>query len=156
MANRVVRDHPSDLFVIEVDAELTGLSSFWTWCVAVRNRLDYLRRQDQSWRGVGLMVWLCTDDRVRGIVGLGGNSPERFIDAFNRWLVSLRPISVTVLRTEIATIARPEMVTGCMPLNGRYQRLKLTIRRHQRPGSIHLGRLRARRQHDHAPMPVVL
>lgn len=156
VAKRIAREHPSDLFVIEVDAQLTGLSSFWTWCVAVRNRLDYLRRQAQSWHGVGLTVWLCTDNRVRGIVGLGGNSAERFIKALDRWLVSLRPINVVALRTEVTAITRPEMMTRRMPVGGRYQRLKLAIRPARPTGSAQPGRLRMRRPPDLAPMPVLL
>lgn len=156
VAKRIAREHPRDLFVIEVNAGLSGLSTFWRWCVAARNRLDYLRRQDRSWRGVGLTVWLCADNRVRGIVGMGGGSPERFIEAFGRWRVSLRPISVAALRTEITAITRPEMVARRMPLGGRYQNLKLTIRPTRPMGPAHPGSLRMGRPFDLAPMPVVL
>ncbi|MGH1591101.1 hypothetical protein ACRBEV_25450 [Methylobacterium phyllosphaerae] len=92
----------------EIDADLTEPYSLGRWYFTARNRLDYLRRQDQSWRGVGLTVWLSSDNRVRGIVGLGGNSPERFIEAFDRWRVSLRPVSEATLRTEITAIKRPD------------------------------------------------
>lgn len=156
VAKRIARDQSRDLFVIEVDADLNGLSSFWRWCVAARNRFDYLRRQDQSWRGVGLTVWLCADDRVRGIVGMGGGSPERFIEAFGRWRVSLRPISVAALRTEMTAITRPEMVARRMPLDGRYQSLKLVIRPVPPARTARFARRHLRRLHDLAPMPVVL
>lgn len=156
VAKRIAREHPRDLFVIDIDAGLAGLSTFWTWCVAVRNRLDYLRRQDQSWREVGLMVWLSGDNHVRGIVGLGDNSPEWFIEAFRRWRVSLRPISVAALQTEIAAITRPEMMARRMPPGGRYQNLKLAIRPARPTGSAHLGRHRVRRPPELVPMPVVL
>jgi hypothetical protein len=156
IAKRIAREHPRDPFVTEVDADLTGISAFWTWCAAARNRLDYLRRQDQCWRGVGLTVWLCADDRVRGIVGLGGNPPEWFIEAFGRWCVSLRPISAAAVRTEVTAITRPEMMTRRMPVGGRYQSLKLTIRPARPVGSARLIRRRLHRPHDLAPMPVVL
>jgi hypothetical protein len=156
VAKRIAHEHPRNLFAILVDPDLTGLSGFWTWCVAARNRFDYLRRQDQSWRRVGLTVWLCTDNCVRGIVGLGGNPPKRFIDAFGRWRVSLRPIREAALKAEIAAITRPEMMTRPMPVGGRYQNLKLAIWPARPMGSPHSDRHHLRHHPDLAPMPVVL
>lgn len=103
-----------------------------------------------------MTVWLCADDRVRGIVGLGGNSPERFIEAFGRWRVSLQLISVANLRTEITAITRPEMMVRRVALDGCYQMLKLAIRPARLTRSALPGRLRVPRLPDLGPMPVVL
>jgi hypothetical protein len=156
-AKRIATEHCHSLFALEIDAGLSGVTAFWTWCVAARNRLDYLRRQDRDWRTIGMSVWLCSDNRVRGIVGLEGMTPNVFMAAFARWSVTLRPINPADLRAEITAVTRPEMITRGLALEGRYQRLTLSIRparSSQGPrGTFHRQRTSLR---ELAPMPVVL
>jgi hypothetical protein len=128
VAKRIAAEHCRGLFALEIDAGLAGVSAFWTWCVAARNRLDYLRRQDRDWHSVGMSVWLCSDNRVRGVIGLEGMAQDFFVAAFARWSVTLRRVSPADLRTEITAVTRPEMITRGLTLEGRYQRLTLSIR----------------------------
>lgn len=156
-AKRIADEHCYGLFALEIDADLSGVSAFWTWCVAARNRLDYLRRQDRGWRAVGMSVWLCTDNRVRGVIGLEGIAPDFFMAAFARWSVTLRPISPADLRAEITAVTRPEMMIRGWTLERRYQRLTLSIRpaRSSR-GTRRLVRCTRSVRGELAPMPVVL
>lgn len=102
-------------------------------------------------------MWFCADNRVRGVIGLEGMAPDFFMAAFARWSVTLRPISPTDLRAEITAIARPEMMIRGSTLEGRYQRLTLSIRpaRSSR-GPCRLVRRTCSVRRELAPMPVVL
>lgn len=156
-AKRIEAEHCCGLFALEIDAELSDVSAFWRWCVAMRNRLDYLRRQDRGWRAIGMSVWLCSDNRVRGVIGLGGIAPDFFLAALARWSVTLRPINPADLRAEITVVTRPEMITRCLILEGRDQRLTLSIRpaRSSQRSCRPVRRTRSVRG-ELAPMPVVL
>lgn len=156
-AKQIAGEHCCGLFALEIDADLSGVSDFWRWCVAARNRLDYLRRQDRGWRTVGISVWLGSDNSVRGVIGLEGMAPDFFVAAFARWSVTLRPIGPSDLRAEITAATRPEMIARGLALEGRYQRLTLSIRpaRSSREPRRLVRRTRSVRG-ELAPMPVVL
>ena len=156
-AKRFAGEQRHGLFAVEIDADLSGVSPFWTWCVAARNRLDYLRRQDRGWRAVGMSVWLCSNNRIRGVIGLDGIAPATFMAVFARWSITLRPISRTELRAEIAAVTRPEMITRGLALERRYQRLTLSIRPARSSRQFPRLARRTRSVRDElAPLPVVL
>ncbi|MBN9471066.1 MAG: hypothetical protein J0J10_20055 [Bosea sp.] len=100
---------------------------FSHWRKSVHNSVAHQRRQSLWWRGVGLWGWWNGVD-LRGIVELGSIAPTEFISALRRLgEVSLRPLEIGNVRTEVYRTARSVSTVPKADAAGRYQPLKIAI-----------------------------
>lgn len=153
LAGRILSGVSGVLYSVEITPNLSGLPAFWKWCVAVRNLIDYQRRQNILWLRCGIYVWFSRDNRVRGIATLDPAGPTEFMRTLNaRWPFSVREIGSDNLRNAIYESIRPGVVSDVRPQNGRYQTLKLAIwpRRRIDPLSP-----RPSRHREIEPMPII-
>jgi hypothetical protein len=139
ISRRILAHDPGRLFALTIEPNLAGIGEFSGWRTAIRNVVDYRRRQYRWWRGVGIWCWLSEDDCIRGIASIGSVTESEFCGAFaNRWPVSVRPITPSNLRHVMYWEAlRPSVIVEAGPQQGRYQHIKITIEPQRTRGPMH-------------------
>lgn len=71
-------------------------------------------------------MWLCRDQRARGIVALGAVQEAELIEAFKRWPQTLRPIAPDTLREEVYRALHRDKI-AVVPSGRRYQSISFSI-----------------------------
>jgi len=112
-------------YTIEIDLEL-GRENFRRWASRVRNVVEYRRARARWWDEVSLTVWLCRDQRARGIVALGSIQEAEFIKGFERWPTKIRTIPPEDVRAEIYQLLHVDKLAA-VPNARRYQSINFGI-----------------------------
>jgi hypothetical protein len=115
-------------FTAEID--IFG-ASFRTWASRVRNVVEYRRAQSRWWNDVSLTVWLCHEQRARGIVALGSVQEAELVKAFERWPTTLGPVASEDVRAEVYRVLHPTRI-ALIPDGRRYQSICFSVGRASR------------------------
>ncbi len=123
VARSIVASKPRNLAAVEFKTDL-DIGEFDPFRVAVRNLIDFQRRECRWWRDFRLWGWLSSDGHVRGVAALDALQPDEFVDAFLRWPMSVRRIGVEEVEAAVVAAVRPGVIASA----GRgYQQVKLVI-----------------------------
>jgi hypothetical protein len=101
-------------------------ASFRTWASRVRNVVEYRRAQSRWWNDVSLTVWLCHEQRARGIVALGSVQEAELVKAFERWPTTLGPVASEDVRAEVYRVLHPTRI-ALIPDGRRYQSISFSV-----------------------------
>ena len=114
-------------YTLIIAISLGTAAEFAQWRTALRNFSDHRRRSCRWWRSVSLDLWLQADGMVRGVVRLGEIGADEFVAAFaGRWAVTMRPIDLSEVRTELFYALHPTRIAD-FGIARRYQGVRVTI-----------------------------
>jgi hypothetical protein len=119
------RTLPDGRLFFKVEIEL-GKTSFRSWASSARNVIEYRRSQSRWWNDVILNVWLCRDQRVRGILALGSVRETEFLKSFERWPTTLGPVAPENVRAEVYRSLHPARI-AIVPNGRRYQSISFSV-----------------------------
>lgn len=77
---------------------------------------------------MSLSVWLCRDQRARGIVALGSIQEAALVEAFARWPTTLRPVASDDVRAEVYHVLHPDRI-AVVAGGRRYQSISFSVGR---------------------------
>jgi hypothetical protein len=126
VARAILAAAPRRLYAVEFGTTLSR-EELRHWRVAMRNTIDHQRRHSRWWHGVSFHLWLGTDGRLRGIIGLDAITADEFADAFARWPASLRRIGPEELSAAVYDALRPGGIAHPARRGG-YQSVRFTLR----------------------------
>lgn len=127
VSRRILACEPQRLHALTVERAIAGPHEIDQLRKSAHNAVAYQRGRYRGWRGVGVWGWYGDAD-FHGIVELGSISTAEFLHTFRRrGEVTLRPIEIENLRTEIYAAALSVSATPIAGGKGRYQPLKVAI-----------------------------
>lgn len=131
---------------------------FRAFRVAVRNRIDHLRRKFPLWTALSILVWFQRDGTIKGIVSLGLLGPNDIVKGLERWKPKLGPeIGPDELRVAIWDATKPSAIWCKGEARGRYQDVRFGIWPRQMLRSAHLPWKRQdSAEYPLGPMPVII
>lgn len=114
-------------FTLTIATSIGTAAEFAQWRTAIRNFIDHRRRGCRWWRSVSLDLCLQADGTVRGVVRLGEIAADEFVRALAcRWAVTMRPIGLGEVRTELYYALHPTRIAD-FGIARRYQGVRVTI-----------------------------
>jgi hypothetical protein len=125
-SGQIARRIPPDarrFFAVEIEIADNG---FRAWASSIRNVIEYRRSQSRWWNEVSLKLYLCRDQKARGIIALGSILESELVEAFQRWPTMLRPLAPELVREEVYRILHPARI-AVVPNGRRYQSISFSI-----------------------------
>lgn len=114
-------------YAVLVATSIKSAADFAHWRTAIRNFIDHRRRGCRWWRSVSFDLWLQVDGTVRGVMLLGEIDAAEFVLALaGRWAVTMRPIDLSEVRTELFYALHPTRIAD-FGIARRYQSVRVTI-----------------------------
>ncbi len=156
LSRRILTLNPRRLFAVELQTLLYSPAEFWQWRTAIRNMVDYHRRETSRWwRDIGLWLWFSADGGVRGIASLEALTEAEFLKAVDqRWRTRLLPIDPLELRSEIIAVIHPKAIYSGAG-RARYQSIRTAIWPRRIPSPLKQKSVPGIRR-PLEPMPVII
>lgn len=120
---RRILPHGRRIFTVEIEL---GQTSFRSWASSARNVIEYRRSQSRWWNELTLTVWLCRDQRARGILALGSVQEAELCKSFERWPTTLGPVAPENVRAEVYRALHPARI-AIVPSGRRYQSISFSV-----------------------------